>query len=552
MSDNTFAPGLHKLHKAYIFFYIYKKLGLVFSVVLVEFVFISELVKVLSEHGVPLSLVFGGVIVIMLAIMLLFGVISYHRYKWELTENEVHIYKGIIFRKKIRMPFSRINTIDVDAKLIERIFGLVSVRFDTAGGSARKADAMLPMLRLDEAETLKAEIFRRRADALSQERTEITQSQPNTLIADLDPLQAIGMVSQEARGVYAGYDSDTIPVEYEYRLSGKELFFASVANSHAILSFLLLVAAASGLYGYLQNIGDIANVDVDSLLYEFAERFFISAGTVRVLITLALAALVMFIVGYIMAIVSKLIALGGFTIQKRGDRIEVKRGLLARKSSSVVTHRVQTLNITQGLIMRIIGYAEVRAETANAIAAQGNNQKSQLDDSVIHPFIKVEKLDDFIAKTLPEFADRPRALETLTLRALRRSITRGGIWGLIILGVPLLVANFFIELPEWAFIIAAIIWIFALASGALKWKGRAIGRTDRMLAIRKGALRRRSVYIARQKIQQATKGINPFQNIAKMATYRVSTAAARENNVIKDLTFARADEYLEWVEPKRN
>jgi uncharacterized membrane protein YdbT with pleckstrin-like domain len=203
--------------------------------------------------------------------------------------------------------------------------------------------------------------------------------------------------------------------------------------------------------------------------------------------------------------------------------------------------------------MRVIGYAEVRAETASALSVQGGNQKGQLEDSVIHPFIKLKNLDDFIAKTLPEFADRPHKLETLTLKALRRSITRYGIWWLIILGISMFAANFFIELPKWAFIIAAAIWILALCVGALKWKGRAISRTNRVLAIRKGALRRRSVYIARPKIQHATKEMNPLQHLAKMATYSVYTAATRDQrNAIKDLTFETADEYLEWVEPKRN
>jgi putative membrane protein len=554
MSDTILTPGLHKLHKAYIVFFMFKSLGVVITIALASFVYIRQMLGFISEKGMLLSLVCGATFIIMLVLVFLFATISYHRYKWELTESEVHIYKGIIFRKKIRIPFSRINTVDADAKFVERIFGLVSVRFDTAGGSSNKADAMLPMLRLDEAEALKAEIFRHRADTLSNEQAEKAQvgAQPSVVIADLDPLQAIGAVAQEARGVYAGQAADTIPVEYEYRLSSKELLFASIANSHAIISFMILFGIVSGLYGYLQDIGDTVNVDFDIPIYNFAERFFTSADSAVIFITLALILITVFVISYIMAIISKLISLGGFTIQKRGDRIEVKRGLLARKSSSIVTHRVQTLSITQGLFMRIIGYAEVRAETASALSAQGGNQKGQLEDSVIHPFIKLKNLDDFIARTLPEFADRPHQLEALTLKALRRSITRYGIWGLIILGISVFIINRFIELPNLAFIIAAVVWLLIFGIGALKWKGRAISRTNRVLAIRKGALRRRSVYIARPKIQHATKEMNPLQHLAKMATYSVYTAATRDKrNAIKDLTFEKADEYLEWVEPKR-
>ncbi|MDR2610913.1 MAG: PH domain-containing protein, partial [Clostridiales Family XIII bacterium] len=355
------------------------------------------------------------------------------------------------------------------------------------------------------------------------------------------------------RGVLGGRDSDSVPIEYEYRLTGKEIFLAGIANSHALISVAVLFGILSGIYGYLDDFAGILNFDMGSAAADAASHVFGPlAGSRAIIIVIVFIVLIVFLIGYVMAVVSKFIAFGGFVIQKRGDRIEVQRGLLARKSSSIVTHRVQTVNVSQGLLMRLLGYAEVRAETASALATQNNNQKAQLEDSVIHPFIKLKNLDGFLAGVLPEFTDRPRELAPLTLRALRRSVTRYGVWSLIILGVPVVVIHHFEKLPGYVFAIAAALWILMLVCGALKWKGRAIGRTERTLAMRRGAVRRQVVYLKKPKIQHATKEVNPFQHAAKMATFSVYTAAAQgKRNAIKDLTTAAADDYLAWTEPGR-
>jgi putative membrane protein len=339
-------------------------------------------------------------------------------------------------------------------------------------------------------------------------------------------------------------------VEYEYRLSGKEIFLAGIVNSHAFLGALILFGIVSGLYGYIQDAATIANFDITDITVGIVDRFVTSgANSHAVIIAVVIIAVLIFIVGYVFAVVTKFITFGGFTIQKRGDRIEVSRGLLARKSSSIITHRVQTLSVSQGLLMRVFGYAEVRAETASALAAQNGDKNGGLEDSVIHPCIKVGKLDDFIAGVIPEFADRPKQLETLTLKALRRSMIRYGVWSVILIGIPTLITDqWIIDLP-----LPALIAVVALCVGVgyLKWRGRAISRTNDMIAMRNGAVRRRLVYVPRHKIQRAAKEMNPFQRAAEMATYGVYTAAVRDTRIaIKDVTAARADEFLEWVEPR--
>ncbi|MDR2610026.1 MAG: PH domain-containing protein, partial [Clostridiales Family XIII bacterium] len=241
----------YKLHKAYLCFFVYNGIRTVFLPLLIIAIANLRYAKgFLRETGFSLPAALLLLTALIIALIFVFALISYSRYKWELTGSEIRIYKGVIFLKKIRIPFTRINTVETSAKLIERLFGLVSVRFDTAGGSNNKADAVLPMLRLDEAEALKAEIFNLRdggtvahegiinddAGAPTDPAAAVAAYNPATPGAAYDTVQSIGIAAGDVRGVLGGRDSDSVPIEYEYRLTGKEIFLAGIANSHALIS----------------------------------------------------------------------------------------------------------------------------------------------------------------------------------------------------------------------------------------------------------------------------------------------------------------------------
>ena len=58
----------------------------------------------------------------------------------------------VFVRKNRYIRFERIHSVDVSEGIIQRLFGLVKVNIETAGGS--KAEAVLSAIRKEEAERL--------------------------------------------------------------------------------------------------------------------------------------------------------------------------------------------------------------------------------------------------------------------------------------------------------------------------------------------------------------------------------------------------------------
>ena len=101
-----------------------------------------------------LFIVIGSVIagiVVLVALVAVYQVISYKHLYYELGPEEFNLYSGILNKKRVHVPYQRIQSVDQHATLIQRIFGVCSVSIDTAGGAANKA-VIVPYVQKTQAE----------------------------------------------------------------------------------------------------------------------------------------------------------------------------------------------------------------------------------------------------------------------------------------------------------------------------------------------------------------------------------------------------------------
>ena len=74
---------------------------------------------------------------------------------------------GVINKKYVSIPYSRIQNVDINRGLLERMFGLSTLKIQTAGASAttslgsRGAEGVLPGLSQEVAEQLRGELIAR-------------------------------------------------------------------------------------------------------------------------------------------------------------------------------------------------------------------------------------------------------------------------------------------------------------------------------------------------------------------------------------------------------
>src|SRR5690554_3469286 len=95
-----------------------------------------------------------------LIFVIIFSVISgtwkWGTFKYKLEENELQVKRGLLQKKHRYIRKERVQSIDINAKLVQRIFGLVELKIETAGGGA-EPEFRIIALKKEEANFIKKE-----------------------------------------------------------------------------------------------------------------------------------------------------------------------------------------------------------------------------------------------------------------------------------------------------------------------------------------------------------------------------------------------------------
>jgi putative membrane protein len=310
-------------------------------------------------------------------------------------------------------------------------------------------------------------------------------------------------------------------------------------------------------------------IGLDDSSQAFADEV-LSSGAVPIII-LSVVGLLVF--SLLMGILNTAISYGGFKARRRGGRIEVERGLVSRQYKNVSISRVQSVEINQGFIRRLLGYAEIKLLTIDSMSTNQKQQNAQgipNTGMVVHPFVKMDRVDEILSLLIPEFNGRPAKTEYKRLPkvALRRSINRHAtipslIYGvsvllftLIVLGLQEAIAGLPSEVTTWLMIILwglfVLLLVGRLISSILWYRNARYTYNDIMLTICQGHFGLKTTIIPRKKIQWAQSHQNPFQVLAKVASVTAVTAAGigGTRTKLRDLRAEEAIAYLDWVRPR--
>lgn len=589
-------PVRHKAHHSYVW------LGSIRAVIMfvgIAFVAsLSSLVGFVAEDlsdpgGVFVFLVVTGIIVgcivLAAACVVVYQVVSYKYLYFTLGSDEFSLYRGIISKKRVHVPYRRIQSVDQRASLLQRVFGVCTVLVDTAGGSANKA-VTIPYLTKQQAEWLRAELFARKRGALAGTSSQMAFGQaaaPGSPVAarpraaEGNVLDARAAVWSEFGGVFGGAELDTGYVSYEYGLSNKELLLAGLSgNTSFFIAIAGVIGAVSQIVPVLIGMFPRAGEDmVESVAAQMAGGF---AGSFIAMIALAVlaAALVLWLVSAL----GTCISYGGFKARRRGSRIEVERGLLQHVFQGVDVERVQSVTIEQTLIRRLMGYCRIVVGKIDAASDGDEASQSPVSQGVVvHPFVKMSRVPEILAGLVPEYADVPRQAIPVAPVALRRALLRRCLWmgagfylvlgtaacqvGMALAGTSALASAFGIlpsdvaALRLAADVVFAIMYALALiivvidAVGAVLWsRESSFAYNERFMQVTNGGLTRTSVSFPRKKIQFGDVRTNPFQRAAGTATVEARIAAGVGGTTLS-LIDAREDDagrWLAWLKPGGN
>jgi putative membrane protein len=463
-------------------------------------------VKVLGQFAVPGVVALVGVsssdagfqpwmLPILVIGPLLIGAVPWLTTWYRITDTQFQQRSGLLNKTTSTAPLDRVRSVDLEASLLHRVLGMTKVQVGTGVDDDR---ITLDALSKDSAADLRAFLLARRragAAAASTDDPTETATQPT--------------VQPEA-------DEEEQELA---RIDWSWLRFAPFS-----LTRLVVVAGAVGLLSQVADDLPFLNGDTLGAAWEWLRGFAIALVVV--------VALVSGLVGWV------LIAVTGYVVQwwrmrltREQGSLHLTAGLVTTRSISVEERRVRGVELTEPLLLRAVGGAEL-ATLATGVGSGGHTP-------ILPPCpreVAVRVGDDVLGRpgtlSLPLVAHGWRARRRCHVRQL---------WGVLVLTAVAVGPVVVLDWPWWLPVAVAL---GSAAVGALVAEAsyRHLGHvlTDEHLVAGSGALVRARTVLETDGIIGWVVSQSLFQRRAGLAHLTATTAAGAERVVVRDVPLPRA------------
>lgn len=421
----------------------------------------------------PGSLSIGSAAAVLGFLMAIMGlvvlVIAYEYLYWKnfaytVEQDGLKIVSGVISKNDRDIPLKRIQNIDINRNILQRILGIAKADIETAGGGG--TEASLKYVEYEDAQRLQKDIRelknRRKSDT-----------------ADKD--------SKKERG--------------DFVLSDKDLTVLSLASAADIR---LLIGAAF-LISFLAG-------SVTSQLEGFMTQ---ATGTAAII----LFGILMASVAWLSSAASKFIEYYDFRLSFHENALEYERGLFNRASGTIPEEKIQDIIIEENVVQRYFGYASLQVETAGYSVQQG---ETDTGSETVIPLAKRREVEKFAQEiggyTSPEFE---RIGEGARKRYFRRYLFSG-----LLIGVFTLALGLTFDL-SWPIYIPAVLLVLSSKKAAeLRWKSIGYYLDDKRVFTRKGFWNRKTYVIPYFRIQNLIQTQTIFQRRWNQSTLLLDTAGS--------------------------
>src|SRR5215213_8314611 len=309
-------------------------------------------VVLLMSQGFSLRTVVLFLVAVIVAgsLAALWGFLSWRATTYAVTGNSFRLRHGVLQKNERTIPLDHVQSVDTVQGVIQRLFGVVEVRIETAGGGSSEPDASLSALDRAAAQTLRREV-----EGSREARTEVSTG-PTVL----------------------------------RRLSTRELFVAGATSGQIGVAFSVLAVGS-------QLFDDFFSDDFVRRLVETLAPNWLMVLLIFIPVGLLLA--------WFLAIAGTVLAYTGFTLSREEDFLYIKRGLLERREATIPLSRIQAIRISEGVLRQPFGLAAVRVESA------GYGEDAGVSTTIL-PLLTRNEVEELLAAAAPEFAGAP-AIEPL-------------------------------------------------------------------------------------------------------------------------------------------
>ena len=416
-----------------------------------------------------------------IALLVLRGLLHWATTKYRVTDEQVEMHTGLIFRQKQATRRERVRTVESTAKLGHRLFGVTAVRIGTGTHEQKKHKGLV----LDAVTATEAEQVRR---ALL------------TRTATIDPHTDL-IVATPAEHATPGQEIAS--------LQRKWLRYAPLTLS----GLAAIVALAGIVWRTVNELGiDVANIGSVRTGLHWIENtptgIVIAVGVIGGLIVVLGGSMLVYVVQF-----------AGYRLTREPDHtLHVRRGLLTKSAVTIEEARLRGVEVSQPLLLRLANGARC---LAIATGLQAKNQA--------HVLMPPGPLDEAnrVAGAVVNVAVPPTTVPLLPHPrvALRRRLLRTLLPSVVLVLALWLASLPSGWLPDWPWQVALITIPIGIALGYDRFHNLGHTLAGAYLVTRFGSLDRKTVALQRTGIIGWRVHESFFQRRTGLITLAATTAA---------------------------
>ena len=475
--------------------------------------------------------ILGGLLLLVVGI----AVVQWAYFKFRIAEDRLLIRKGFIKKTALDLPYERVQGINVERSLVDRIIGLVSVTLDTAGSV--QAEGKLPSIRTEVADRLRASVAALRPgledDALEGDSGKALDLGAEGLSTDTgaDAVAGAGVGTPAAEG--ARRTAQPHWGRVLLKLGPADMVRIGVANRNFIF-----VAAMVGILADLVQPGDFLAPLLEALAasVDNAASAFSGLGALAQLVLVVVLILGALAAALLLTVIAAFLRHHAFTLWHDGRTFRSRAGLLTQREVVVEAPKIQQLSLSQDLVMRWFGRFRLRALPAAAVVATGGQNPLDVADVLDVPLLDGRRAEELRARVFKREAseiavlprdDAFRRVSPYYIRALtlRIWLIAGLVLGTVFLqllaaevsvgvGVPMLI-GWLASIP----VLLLIAWQL--------WRRRGYTHDDDGLASRGGFIGSKVDAFPMRKAQSVIVKHSPLQRRKGLATLQVQLACGK-------------------------
>jgi len=298
------------------------------------------------------ELLLNSVVIIGGGASLILSIISYFRYFYHLEEDQLVIQKGVFNQSRVKLPFERIQNINIEQNVLHRLLNVVSLRIDSAG--SKGSEVSIEALGRPKAEAIRQYVLTQKREArgeasASEEQEEFALPQSMVLQLDMGDLIRVGVTQNHLRT--AGIIVGTI-------------------------------------FGFVFTLADALGEDFWDQLVEKWQSLSLGIGIFTSL------ALVLIFVAFVITLVRTITRHYNLRFYEDRDGFTLKEGLFNQRETALRKEKIQVVRWKDNPLRRALGIFVLQIRQATS----GGGGRS---DQVTIPGCQIEQVNDVVFSSFP-------------------------------------------------------------------------------------------------------------------------------------------------------